>query len=209
VHDSEQAGQGHREAWLPQSVRDAGVNRVLDTGDFLFRIDTPTAGLFEVIKGRIKLVRIAESGRETILYTASAGAFVAEASLFSPTYHCDAVATVASVVRLYPKRSLFAAFREDPKAAQAFMAMLAHEIMNLRTRLDLRNIRTARDRVRHHLVLHAEADGRTVVLSGTLKDLAGELGLTHEALYRTLADMVADDEIERLDGKIRLKSPGV
>jgi CRP/FNR family transcriptional regulator, dissimilatory nitrate respiration regulator len=209
VHGSEKRGQGHREDWLPQSVRDAGVSRVLNPGDFLFRIDTPTVGLFEVIKGRIKLVRIARSGRETILHTAAAGDIVAEASLFSPTYHCDAIAATDSVVRLYPKRSFFAAFREDPAAAQAFMGMLAREVMNLRTRLEQRNIHTARDRVRHYLTLNAGADGRTVVLSGTLKDLAGELGLSHEALYRTLADMAAHAEIERLEGKIRLKSPDV
>ena len=72
--------------------------------------------------------------------------------------------------------------------------------MALRTRLEQRNIRTARDRVRHYLAINADADGRTVELSGTLKDVAGELGLTHEALYRTLADMMADGEIERRRG---------
>jgi CRP-like cAMP-binding protein len=92
---------------LPQSVREAGVNRTLKHGEFLFRIDTRTVGLFEVIKGKIKLVRIDRSGRETILYVASAGDTVAEASLFSPAYHCDAIAATDSVVRLYPKSALF------------------------------------------------------------------------------------------------------
>jgi CRP-like cAMP-binding protein len=206
VQDGDQGDHGNREDWLPQSVRDAGADRALKTGEVLFRADTRTVGLFEVVKGRIKLVRIAPSGRETILYTAAGGDMLAEASLFSPTYHCDAVAATDAVVRLYPKESLFAAFRQNPMAAQAFTGMLAREIMRLRTRLELRNINGARDRVRHYLNLNAGADGRTVVLSGTLKDLAGEIGLTHEALYRTLADMAADDEIERLEGKIRLKS---
>jgi len=76
--------------------------------------------------------------------------------------------------------------------------------MMLRTRLEQRNIRAARDRVRHYLAINASADGRTVLLSGTLKDMASELGLTHEALYRTLADMAADAEIERRRGAIRV-----
>ena len=76
--------------------------------------------------------------------------------------------------------------------------------MTLRTRLEQRNIRTARDRVRHYLAVSADVDGRTVALSGTLKDVASELGLTHEALYRTLAEMEADGEIERRKGAIRL-----
>jgi CRP-like cAMP-binding protein len=116
--------------------------------------------------------------------------------------------TVA-VVRLYPKALVLGEFERNPKAAQAFMAMLARQVMNLRTRLEQRNIHSARDRIRHYLALNTGADGRTVKVTGTLKDLAGELGLTHEALYRTLADMVAAGEIERRDGKIRLAKPSM
>jgi CRP-like cAMP-binding protein len=190
--------------WLPRSVRDAGVNRTLKPGEFLFRMDSRTVGLFEVVSGRVKLVRPEPSGRETILYTAGAGEIVAEASLFSAAYHCDAVATTQSVVRLYPKAVLLAVFDANPQVARAFMGKLAHEIMNLRTRLEQRNIHAARDRLRHYLRLHAGPDGNTVTLRGTLKDLAGELGLAHEALYRTLAAMEEDGEIERPKGAIRL-----
>jgi len=197
---------GHREDWLPQPVSASSVDRRLKRGEFLFRVDAPTVGLFEVIKGKIKLVRIDASGREMILYVASAGDIVAEASLFSAAYHCDAVAMTDALVRLYPKSALFAAFDHDPKAAQAFMGMLARHIMTLRTRLEQRNIHAARDRIRHYLALNVGSDGRTVALPGTLKDLASELGLAHEALYRTLADMAADGEIERLEGRIRLKA---
>jgi CRP/FNR family transcriptional regulator, dissimilatory nitrate respiration regulator len=87
--------------------------------------------------------------------------------------------------------------------------MLARQVMGLRTRLERRSIQSARERIRHYLTLNVGADGRTVTLPGTLKDLAGELGLAHEALYRTLADMAANGEIERLEGKIRLKYSAV
>jgi CRP/FNR family transcriptional regulator, dissimilatory nitrate respiration regulator len=197
--------QGREKDWLPRSVREAGVDRVLKAGEYLFRIDARTVGLFEVIKGGVKLVRIDPSGRETVLYAAVAGDTVAEASLFSPVYHCDAIATADSIVRLYPKAVLLAAFKENSKAGQAFMGMLARQVMGLRTRLERRSIQSARERIRHYLTLNVGVDGRTVALSGTLKDLAGELGLAHEALYRTLADMAAKGEIERLEGKIRLK----
>ena len=86
------------------------------------------------------------------------------------------------------------------------MALLAREIMRLRTRLEQRNIRSARERVLHFLALDAGADGRTVRLRRTLKELAAELGLTHEAFYRALADLAADGEIERRKNKIVLRS---
>jgi CRP-like cAMP-binding protein len=99
---------------------------------------------------------------------------------------------------------VLAEFQRNPEVARAFMAMLAHQVMNLRARLEQRNIRSARDRILHYLALNAGSDGHTVLLRGTVKDLAAELGLTHEALYRTLSELAAEGTIERLEGKIRI-----
>ena len=68
----------------------------------------------------------------------------------------------------------------------------------------LKVLRPLHFRPQHYLALNAGADGRTVVVRGTLKDIADEIGLTHEALYRTLADMATAGEIERRKGKIVL-----
>ncbi len=190
--------------WLPERVRAEGAKRSLKSGQMLFRMGQRPTGLYEIVSGRVRLVRLDARGRETVLFTAAAGDTLAEASLFSPAYHCDAVAVTDAVVRLYPRAAVIDAIQRDPKVAQAFMAMMAREIMSLRTRLERRNIHSARERIRHYLGLHADPKSRTVVLSGTLKDLAVELGITHEALYRTLRDMAADGEIERRPGRIRL-----
>jgi CRP-like cAMP-binding protein len=194
--------------WLAAAVRAAGIERSLSAGQTLFRAGARTAGLYEVVKGKLRLVRVDRNGREAVLHTAAAGDTIAEASLFSATYHCDAIAMTDAIVRLYSKAVVLAELQSNPKAAQAFAAMLAHQVMTLRTRLEQRNIHSARDRIRHYLAVNAGADGRTVALAGTLKELAGELGLTHEALYRTLAEMTASGEIERRKRTIRLrKSP--
>ena len=154
----------------------------------------------------MQLVRVNSSGREIVLHVAAAGDIFAEAALFSPTYHCDATTRTGATVRLYPKAKVLDEFQHNPQAAEAFMAVLAREIMNLRSRLEQRNIRSARERVEHFLALNAGTDGRTVLLRGTLKDLAAELGLTHEALYRALAELAADGEIKRFKNKILLQS---
>ncbi len=190
--------------WIPAALQRAGMKRALKAGETLFRSGMRTAGLYQVAHGRVRLARVDRRGREAVLYVASAGDIIAEASLFSPVYHCDAIATTDATVRLYPKAAILAAFKRDPKAMQAFTAMLAHQVMNLRARLEQHSIHSARDRVRHYLNLNAGADGRTVPLTGTLKNLASELGLTHEALYRTLAAMAKAGEIARGKGFIRL-----
>lgn len=191
--------------WLPSVVHAARIERILEPGQSLFRLGDPTTGFYEIVRGKVRLVRVDQAGREAVLYVAAAGETIAEASLFSPTYHCDAIAMTNAVVRLYPKAAVLAEFQRDPKAAEAFMAVLARQVMSLRTRVQQRDIRSARDRIRHYLAVNVGPDGRTVVLGGTVKDLAGEIGLTHEALYRTLADMAAEGEIERGKQKIILK----
>ena len=191
--------------WLSPAIRASAVERPLQAGQTLFRTGVRTAGLYEIVKGKVRLVRVDRSGREAVLQVAAPGDTLAEASLFSSTYHCDAIASTDAVVRLYPRTILVGELEGNPKVAQAFAAMLARQVMTLRTRLEQRNIYSARDRVRHYLAVNADPSGRVVMLSGTLKDVAADLGLSHEALYRTLAEMSADGEIERRKGIIRLK----
>jgi CRP/FNR family transcriptional regulator, dissimilatory nitrate respiration regulator len=190
--------------WLPANVRAAAIEHKLKAGESLFRLGTKAVGLYEVIAGRVRLSRVDRSGREIVLHVAGPGETLAEASLFSSQYHCDAIASTNAIVRIYPKREVLAAFEQNQKAAQAFTGMLAHQVMSLRTRIEQRNIRSARERVRHFLTLNVGPDRRTVELPGTLKDLAAEIGLTHEALYRTLGALERSGEIKRRGEKILL-----
>jgi CRP/FNR family transcriptional regulator, dissimilatory nitrate respiration regulator len=191
--------------WLPAAARSRAVDRKLKAGETLFHLGDKTSGLCEVIEGRVRMARVDRGGHEIVLHVAGAGETFAEASLFSPAYHCDAIASTDAVVRVYPKAAVLDAFAKDAKAAQAFTATLARQVMGLRTRIEQRDIRSARERLRHYLALNAGADGRTVELRGTLKDLAAELGLTHEALYRTLTAMEKAGAIRRTKGTIALR----
>jgi CRP-like cAMP-binding protein len=191
--------------WLPAPVRDAAIDRTLTPGQALFHAGTRSAGFYEVVSGTVRLIRVERNGREAVLQTASAGETLAEASLFSSAYHCDAIAATDAVVRLYPKPAMLAELQRDPEIAKSFAAMLARQVMGLRTRLERRNIHSARDRVRHYLTVNADADGRTVTLPGTVKQLAADLGLTHEALYRVLARMQTEGEIKRSGATIKIK----
>lgn len=193
--------------WPPAAVRAAAIDRKLKSGEALFRQGDKTGGLCEIVAGRVRLARSDRSGSEIVLHVAGPGDTIAEASLFSPAYHCDAIASTDAVVRVYSRAAVLAAFEKDRKAAQNFAAILARQVMNLRTRIEQRNIRSARERVQHFLALNVGADGRTVMLPGTLKDLAAELGLSHEALYRTLAALERGGKIKRVKAKIVLAPP--
>jgi CRP-like cAMP-binding protein len=193
--------------WLPDTVRARSTLRDLEAGETLFRHGDRTFAIFEVESGRVRLVRHSSEEHDVVLHTALAGQLFAEAALFSSAYQCDAVAAVASRVRCYPKRDLMSAFRKDPRLSERFMELLAHQVHALRARLEERNIRSARDRVVHHLAAAAGPDGRTVPMDGTLMDLAAEIGLSHEALYRALATLEKEGRIERTRSAIALRKP--
>lgn len=146
------------------------IERRLAAGQALFNQCDRASGIYEVVSGKVRLTRVDAEGRELLLGIVCAGDTFAEASLFSLIHGFSAVAMRKAVLRLYPKANLLAAFARNPQAAQAFAALLARQVMDLRTRLERNNLHSARDRVRHYL---AGAEDGTVVLPGTVKDLAG------------------------------------
>lgn len=82
-------------------------------------------------------------GRETALFTATAGQRFAEALLFADSYHCDAV--TESVVACFSKSACLAQLRTDAAARLDLTADLVRQVMSLRARLTLRDIRSARE----------------------------------------------------------------
>ncbi len=180
------------------------VIRRLAAGETLFAAGDETRGFFRVREGRVRLVRFGTEGRETALFTAGPGERFAEASLFAQRYHCDAIALSDAVVACYPKAACLARLNDDALVRLDLTADLARQVMTLRARLTLRDIRSAHERVLAFLVAEAGDDGRTVAFDGSLREIASAIGLSPEAFYRTLARLEAEGAIEREAGRIVL-----
>lgn len=191
--------------WLPAELRRRARVRDLASGELLFSQSDPAVAIFLVESGRLRLMRRTLDDHLVNLHTATVGELFAEAALFSDRYHCDAVAVVASRVRAIPKAAMRTAMRANVKLFEAFAARLAGQLQAVRARLELRNIRSARDRLLQYLALAAGPDGRSVNLDGSLQDMAANIGVTREAFYRTMAALEAQGMIARESGKIVLK----
>jgi CRP-like cAMP-binding protein len=178
------------------------ARRSLTRNELLFRQGDEVAAIYFVETGRLRLERRTYDGRLLILGTTSAGEFFAEAALFANTFHCDAVAAEPSRVCVYPKAMVLNSLRTDPASAMSFMSLIAHKVIELRQRLELMKIRSAKDRLMLYLHLKTGPDRRTVKLAGQIQDIASELGLTREALYRTLASLQEAGVIERSGARI-------
>ena len=180
--------------------------RSLARNEILFRQGDKVAAIYFIESGLLRIERRTFDGRTLILGTTPANNFFVEAALFADIFHCDAVATEASRVRIYPKTAVLNALRADPASAMTFLGLMARQIIDLRQQMELMKVRSAEERVKLYLDFNAGPDGRTVNLPGQLQDVAGELGLTREAFYRTLASLERAGAIERAAHHIVLKN---
>lgn len=178
--------------------------RTMQKGETLFSQGDEAFGVFVVRKGRMRLVRHLADGCAVVLYTANAGTAFSEAALFSEAYHCDAVADTDCEIEIHPKGALLQALDGDAAASRAFMAHMAAQIIALRSRLEIRNIRSAEERVLHLLQLKLGPSQSDVIFDQPLKDVASEAGLTHEAFYRALSKLQASGRIVRDKRRITL-----
>lgn len=180
--------------------------RRLAKDEILFRRGDPVTHMFRVEAGIVRLERHTIDGRRLILHAAGPGALIAEASLFADAYHCDACAAEEAEVSACARAEILAAMRSDPARALQFARLMAGQLQAVRQRLELRNVRSAAERILLHLELKADAATGAFMVEGKLQDIAAELGLTREAFYRALAALERDGRIRREGRTIRLAS---
>lgn len=184
----------------------AGVRpmlRRLPAGATLFHQGDRTVGIFYLQSGCLRMQRVTPDGGTVLLHLARAGEAFAEASLFSDRYHCDAIAECDCAVWQYGKKAMVRQLRADPALLWDFAAELARGLRDMRQRYELKQIRSAPERVLQFLRLRCDGDG-VFRPETSLKEISVSLGLTHEAFYRAVATLEKERRIERKGGLICL-----
>jgi CRP-like cAMP-binding protein len=164
-------------------ARHCGKTRSLDKGRVLFRRGDPVAFVHLVDAGEIILERTAPNGVRLVLQRARAGDVLAEASIFATQYHCDAVVSENAEVRLADIAVFRRAINDDAQEMGVVAAHLARQAQSARFRAEILALRRTDHRLDAWLDLNA---GRQPA-KGQWRELAAELGVTPEALYRELA----------------------
>lgn len=156
---------------------------VFDEGRFLFHRGDPVRKMFVVVEGAVHLIRSQRNGATIILQRAGAGDLLAEASLFSDRYHCDAVAVAPARVRRVARSAVLASLERRAGFAAAFAEHLGRQVQDSRLRAEILSLKTVTQRLDAWLVGH---DGK-LPAKGDWKRVAMEIGVSPEALYRELA----------------------
>jgi CRP-like cAMP-binding protein len=188
---------------LPPEIHELCTGAFYKKNERLFLTGKIPQSMFYVVAGEVTLERTGLQGEPVVLQRTRLG-FVSEASLKVAKYHCDALAITDSNVIKVPAKELAAALDRDPEFASRWISMLNAEVKRLRLHCERLSMKSLKDRVLH-LINTEGKDGKYLVNTG-LKSLAGELGVTHEALYRTLAALEKTKTIRREEGLLALTS---
>ena len=167
----------------------------------LFSTGEKPSAMFFVASGEVVLERPGLQGATVILQRTRRG-FVSEASLQSERYHCDGRAVASSEITRVPIKSIRAALESDPAFSSRWISMLNREVKRLRLQCERLSLNKVQDRLVH--LLETEGQKGSYSLGSGVKSLAGELGVTHEALYRCVSDMEKRQLLQREAGYLRL-----
>jgi CRP-like cAMP-binding protein len=161
---------------------DGAEGRRIDAGVRLFHGGDPVRTMYLVAGGAVDLTRVTGAGGPVILQRARPGQVLAEASAYAACYHCDAHAVTEAVVHALPVAAFRARLTADPLLAECWAAHLAQAVQTARLRAEIRTLRTVAERLDAWL-----GAAQALPARGTWQDLAAELGVSREALYRELS----------------------
>ncbi|MDP1931406.1 MAG: Crp/Fnr family transcriptional regulator [Gammaproteobacteria bacterium] len=178
----------------------------LAKGEFLFRQQQPAAAIFAIISGRIRLFRDLPDGSSVTLHVARSGETFAEAALFAENYHCHAQAELETKVMRLNSRPLLEAIALHKDLGLHLSQILAAQVRDMRAMLCLRDIRSADERLLAWLRMKARGEQMNVAIDRPWAGISEELGLTKEAVYRSLTRLQREGLIERADRQGRERS---
>jgi CRP-like cAMP-binding protein/FixJ family two-component response regulator len=167
-------------------------------------------GIYLVLDGRVKTIKLAEDGRELMT-----GMYVAEdylginAILSKEAYSDTATATEDSTLCLIPKELLEQMLSKHPEVGREFIKLLAKDIREKETQLLQLAYNSVRKKLAEVLLrlLRAQNGGENS-FKISREDLAAMAGMATETVSRTLSDFKDEGLIDKAASRITVLDQG-
>ena len=176
------------DGFIERLIEMADSRCTLAQGARLFHQNDRVSTVFVVEEGLVALTRHQRDGASIVLQRATRQTVLAEASVYSEIYHCDGVVARPSIVCHFAKTVFLERLRRDDAFANLWAAHLAGEVQAARLRSEILSRNTVAERLEGWLAWQ----GNGLPAKGRWKDLAEQIGVSPEALYRELAKRRAD-----------------
>ena len=181
----------------------SGMLRKFKKGELIYCQNQEADSIFTLQSGRLKIERYTSDGKPVPLRIVRPGEMFGELAVLNRMYLDNALCELDSCVVTYPIALIQRAIDCQSETMKLFASNMLKTIQSMSHSLELRTIRSAQERVLRYLSLVKEADEKYIQLDRPYKDIAEQIGLTPEALYRTLAKLEQGGLISRSGSTIR------
>lgn len=178
--------------------------RTVFKGEKIWADGNPTSDFTFVIRGRVKMVKTAETGKDTILELSERGEMLCASAVcgFAP-YCCSAVCMEdGSDVLTLPRRDLLELADRNPQVARAFVREVTCRGMNMCQRVEELSGGRVEQRIAMLLLKLADRsgvpsnEGIRIPIPLSRQDLADLCGTTVETAIRTMSKLAKAKIVE-------------
>lgn len=175
-------------------------HKSLEKGKFIFTAGDTLGSLYVVHRGKIKITRYSEDGKEQIIRILSHGEFLGELALFSnETVNTYAEAIEPSIVCMVEHQGLKDLMSKSPLLSFKMMKELSKRLEKAEALIEHSNLYNALAKVTR-LLLDLEKEN-TVLFQTTKVNLSSSIGITPETFSRKLAELSNLGYIEIINNK--------
>jgi CRP/FNR family transcriptional regulator, dissimilatory nitrate respiration regulator len=192
---------------LPTTIQSEVIWQDVPVGQIIFQDGSVADLLFFLVTGQVRLLHYTDAGQSVMHYRVETGEFFAEVVLFQDIYTCSAIADQPSRVAAIPKVAFATELSQNPELAMTLMALMSRRLHFTKIMLELRSIRSARERLLRYLQIMIPLMGSgesSLELDRPFRAVAEELGLSAEVFSRTLKVLQEEGLIERTQRRIVL-----
>jgi len=167
--------------------------RIYSRKDVIFREGSYPKGIYFLNKGKVKVFRKNEQGKELITALHKDGEFFGFLSLLKEEpYTYSAAALEDSEIRMIPKEDFFALIHSNAEIARKFIGILSDNLLEKQEQLLQLAYNSVRKRVAEALIKLADTykreDEQEFSMNISREDLANLAGTATETVIRTLSD---------------------
>jgi CRP-like cAMP-binding protein/CheY-like chemotaxis protein len=184
-------------------------NRIFKKNQVIYYDGDKGSGLYLVISGKVKTIRLAEDGRELMTGIVGNDEYLGVNALLSNEPYTDtATALEDSVICLIPKDQLEQLLNLYPDVAREFIKLLANNIRDKEDQLMQLAYHSVRKRMAEALIrLYRQQKDAHEGFKITREDLAAMAGMATETVSRTLSDFKDEGLIEKKGSLITILMP--
>ena len=174
----------------------------LKKGEYLFHVGDRVEGIYYILSGEIKAIRNMMEGNECIMMRSHAGDYFAESALATDKYVCDGQCSKTAQFVFMPRNEISRAL-ENSVFSMNFSLALAKNSRRQCSRYERLRLNKASDRLLHLLNCESDPNG-LLSWKSSLTELAYELAIEPETLYRVLSELEKEGVIRRQKRNIQL-----